>query len=55
LTTFVATKDQNRLKLTLAIYLDLFSGPRAIFRDLGYILSHFGSFFPLIRLQKKLG
>jgi hypothetical protein len=37
LTTFVDTKDQKRLKLTLAIYLDLFSGLRAIFRDLGYI------------------
>jgi hypothetical protein len=24
LTTFVGTKDQKRLKLTLAIYLDLF-------------------------------
>jgi hypothetical protein len=39
LTIFVATKDQKRLKVTLAIYLDLFSGLGAIFRDLGYILS----------------
>jgi hypothetical protein len=54
LTIFVATKDEKRLKLPLAIYLDLFSELGALFRDLGYILSHFGSFSPFIRLQKKL-
>jgi hypothetical protein len=42
LTTFITTKDQKCLKLTLVIYLDLFSGLGVIFRDLGYILSHFG-------------
>jgi hypothetical protein len=41
LTTFVGTKNQKRLKLTLAIYLDLFWGLGAIFRDLGDILSNF--------------
>jgi hypothetical protein len=35
LPNFVDTKDQKSLKLTLAIYLDLFLGLREIFRDLG--------------------
>jgi hypothetical protein len=54
LTTFVATTDQKRVKLTLAIYLGLFLGLEAIFRHLGVYFESFWVIFPLKKALQKV-